>query len=138
MKPSHRLALFIILALAPPAFGQWTVVHNFTAPPRWPRAPLVQGTDGAFYGTTVEGGVPNIGGAFGSGTVFKVTTDGVVTILHSFDFDNDGGYPEGGLTLGNDGSFYGTTSYAGPATSGTFFRITTNGIFTRLASFNGP
>jgi uncharacterized repeat protein (TIGR03803 family) len=43
-----------------------------------PQAPLIQGTDGNFYGTTTYGG-PN-----GGGTVFQVTTNGVLTTLAAF------------------------------------------------------
>ena len=41
--------------------------------------PLVEGSDGNFYGTTQGGG------AFSSGTVFRVTPAGVLTVVHSFD-----------------------------------------------------
>ena len=40
-----------------------------------PQDPLVQGSDGNFYGTTTYGG------ANGRGTVFQVTTNGVLTTL---------------------------------------------------------
>jgi len=43
-----------------------------------PQAPLIQGRDGNFYGTTTYGG-PN-----GGGTVFQVTTNGVLTTLAGF------------------------------------------------------
>ena len=46
------------------------------------------------------------------GTVFKVTTNGTLTTLVSFNGTN-GAYPHAGLTLGNDGNFYGTTSQGG-------------------------
>ena len=41
-------------------------------------APLIQGSDGNFYGTTFAGG------AFASGAIFKVTPAGAETILYSF------------------------------------------------------
>src|ERR1700675_2560578 len=43
-----------------------------------PYAGLVQGSDGNFYGTTLEGG------ANGGGTVFKITPAGSLTTLYSF------------------------------------------------------
>jgi uncharacterized repeat protein (TIGR03803 family) len=43
-----------------------------------PQAPLVQGSDGNFYGTT------EYGGANSRGTVFQVTPAGVLTTLVSF------------------------------------------------------
>jgi uncharacterized repeat protein (TIGR03803 family) len=39
---------------------------------------LVEGSDGYLYGTTVHGG------ASGCGTVFKMATSGVMSVLHSF------------------------------------------------------
>ena len=50
-------------------------------------AALVQATDGNFYGTTDSGG----GGD--AGTVFKITTNGVLTSLYSFEV-YDGAYPQ--------------------------------------------
>jgi uncharacterized repeat protein (TIGR03803 family) len=95
----------------------------------FPDAALTQGSDGNFYGTTP-------GGSDGVGTVFKVTTNGVLTTLASF---TDGGAPEGGLTQGSDGNFYGTTyyggSYGGLLGYGTVFKVTTNGVLTTLVSF---
>ena len=43
-----------------------------------PRCVLVQGRDGNFYGTTVDGG------QYGVGTIFKITPSGTLTILHTF------------------------------------------------------
>jgi uncharacterized repeat protein (TIGR03803 family) len=43
-----------------------------------PQAPLIQGSDGNFYGTTTYGG------PHGGGTVFQVTTNGVLTTLVAF------------------------------------------------------
>jgi uncharacterized repeat protein (TIGR03803 family) len=91
---------------------------------------LVQGGDGSFYGTT------SIGGAYGLGTVFRMSPTGTLTTLHSFRLDGDGGLPQAGLTLGSDGLLYGTTRDA-PEYRGTVFKITTNGDLTTLVWFNG-
>lgn len=94
---------------------------------------LTLGTDGNFYGTTSQGGIGGVG------TVFKVTANGALTMLVSFvsSSDTNGAYPSGGLTLGNDGNFYGTTSQGGSSGGGTVFKVTTNGSLTTLVSFNG-
>jgi uncharacterized repeat protein (TIGR03803 family) len=100
-----------------------------------PTAELTLGPDGNFYGTTYEGGNE---GDNSYGTVFKVTTNGVLTTLVSFN-GNNGYWPLAGLTLGNDGNFYGTTYTGGSGSlgAGTVFKVTTNGVLTTLASFNG-
>ncbi len=93
---------------------------------------LVQGTDGNLYGTTTEGG-PN-----GSGTIFKITTSGAMTVLYGFNDGPDGANPSASLMLGADGNFYGTTEKAGSNNFGTIFKITPDGVLTTLHSFAGP
>ncbi len=101
----------------------------------YPIAGLMQATDGNLYGTTFAGGGGqcNIGGC---GTVFKITTSGTLTTLHSFDLA-DGATPYAGLVQATDGNLYGTTSgtYA-PGSYGTVFEITPSGTLTTLYSFN--
>ena len=93
---------------------------------------LTLGTDGNFYGTTQQGGGTD--GLYG--TVFKVTTNGTLTTLCLFSGGSDAGFPQAALTLGTDGSFYGTTYFCGSYDYGTVFRVTTNGMLTSLVSFN--
>jgi uncharacterized repeat protein (TIGR03803 family) len=91
---------------------------------------LVQGTDGNFYGTT------NRGGAYGCcGTVFKITPQGALTLLHSFTGAGGGG-PYGRLIQAIDGNFYGTTTAGGAHDYGTAFKITPAGKYTLLRSFD--
>jgi uncharacterized repeat protein (TIGR03803 family) len=93
--------------------------------------PLLQARNGDFYGTTSEGG------AFGYGTVFKITPTGTLTILHSFD-GSDGLAPLAGLIQATDGNFYGTTLYNGGSSgNGTVVKITPQGTLTTLHSFDG-
>ena len=99
-----------------------------------PQAPLVQATDGNFYGTTSNGGASN-NCQHGCGTVFRMTAAGVVTTLHSFG-GNDGSGPQAGLLQGADGNFYGTAYGGGAYNNGTVFRITRSGALTTLHSFN--
>jgi uncharacterized repeat protein (TIGR03803 family) len=97
--------------------------------------PLVQGTDGNLYGTTLGGG------ANASGTIFKITPAGKLTTLYSFCSQAncaDGSLPYGGLVLGRDGNFYGTTFMGGNDSAfGTVFRIKPDGTLTTLHNFNG-
>lgn len=86
-----------------------------------PFADLVEGSDGALYGTTTVGG-PQING----GVVFKVNKDGTgFMILHDFD-GSHGAYPYAGLVEASDGAFYGTTYNGGPPRNdgGVVFRLT--------------
>ena len=99
--------------------------------PQAPVAPLVQGRDGNFYGTTPQGGASN------AGAVFQVTPAGVLTLLYSFTGAGDGAYPYAGLIQGTDGNFYGTTSQGGGANAGTVFQVTPVGTLTVLYSFAG-
>jgi uncharacterized repeat protein (TIGR03803 family) len=111
--------------------GAVTILHSFGLSPDGvnPDAVLVQGSDGKFYGTTYGGGTN------GAGTVFQITKNGTVTLLHSFTNTPDGAVPEGGLVQGSDGNFYGTTSEGGKRDNGAVFQITTNGTLTILHSF---
>ncbi|HEY6291971.1 MAG TPA: choice-of-anchor tandem repeat GloVer-containing protein [Terriglobia bacterium] len=102
--------------------------------------PLVQGSDGNFYGTTARGG--SLACESGCGTIFKITPTGVLTTLYSF--NPRGGYSvynSAGLVQATDGNFYGTTNAGGSGTNcgdgcGTVFRITPEGVVTTLRSFD--
>jgi uncharacterized repeat protein (TIGR03803 family) len=106
---------------------------------------LVQGSDGAFYGTTVLGGSNQAAQCFGEGcgTVFKITQQGgtwVLTTLYNFCSQlgcADGAVPEAGLVEGIDGNFYGTTfgSFDAKSGAGTILKITPSGTLTKLYSF---
>jgi len=130
----HQLCLLAALLLAGTACAQSiSPLYSFTNGPASPGAGLTLGPDGNFYGTTTKGG--NGGGSSGYGTVFEVTTNGVLTTLANFNSVN-GATPEAALTLGPDGNFYGTTSAGGSSNLGTVFQVTTNGVLTTLVNFN--
>ncbi len=63
-----------------------------------------------------------------------VAQAGVLTTLHVFNV-TDGQYPQAVLAAGEDGSFYGSTSYGGVSGQGSVFKVTTNGVFFSVASF---
>lgn len=64
-------------------------------------------TGGNFYGTTEHGG------DLGGGTVYKITPEGVVTVLHSFGGAGDGKLPGGSLRQDAKGNLYGVTLNGG-------------------------
>ena len=75
------------------------------------------------------------------GTIFKLTPDGVLTTLHSFN-RTDGTNPSGTLVQGRDGFFYGTTQAGGASVNcsggcGTIFKVSPAGALTSLHSFSG-
>ncbi|HSU53117.1 MAG TPA: choice-of-anchor tandem repeat GloVer-containing protein, partial [Candidatus Dormibacteraeota bacterium] len=101
-------------------------------------AALIQGNGGRLYGVAPSGG------AFGSGTVFSLNTNGSdLTVLHTFSAlswrlgaSNDDGCNPSGLILGIDGKLYGTASAGGANGFGAIFKLDTDGnSFTNLHSF---
>jgi len=103
--------------------GDFTPVYRFTcscSTPEgaYPTGRLLLGSDGRFYGANNGGGLNN------KGALYAITTDGVVTPLHSFD-GTDGNGPTGGLIEGRrDGRFYGTTYGLFRPGYGTVFKLT--------------
>jgi uncharacterized repeat protein (TIGR03803 family) len=95
-----------------------------------PGGPLMQASDGNFYGTTLLGGA-----SVGLGTVFKMNPQGVVSVLYKFLGSPDGALPMAGLVEGTDGNLYGSTEEGGSNNIGTLFQITKNGDYTLLYSF---
>jgi uncharacterized repeat protein (TIGR03803 family) len=123
-----------IFSVTPGGSFNWVHSMNGGTDGAAPYAALIQGTNGAFYGTA------ETDGSNGHGTVFEVTASGTVatlTTLYSFTGDADGGNPYSALTAGTDGLLYGATSAGGAYGFGTIFSITTSGSFNTLYSFTG-
>jgi uncharacterized repeat protein (TIGR03803 family) len=107
---------------------------------------LVQARDGSFYGTTERGG------AFDRGTIFRISPDGALTILHAFT-PSEGTSSSLALVAGRDGNYYGTGRGGDPTADttpgslgafgirgtrfGTVFQVTTDGAFSVLHMFTG-
>jgi uncharacterized repeat protein (TIGR03803 family) len=113
--------------------GKLTTIYNFCSQASCtdgsnPQGGLLRATNGSFYGVT------NQGGAYGYGTVFKITAAGKLTTLHSFN-QTDGAYPQAGLIQATNGNFYGTTYVGGAYSAGTAFEITASGTFATLHVF---
>jgi len=93
---------------------------------------MSQGRDGNFYSTIANNGTHNVG------TVYKMTIAGAPTTIYTFcslTSCADGGYPFGGVTLGFDGNFYGTTQGGGSHAAGTVFKVTPTGTLTTFWNF---
>ncbi|MGA2176283.1 MAG: choice-of-anchor tandem repeat GloVer-containing protein [Verrucomicrobiota bacterium] len=121
------------------AAGKVTPIYSFTngIDGATPEAALIKGNDGKLYGTCTAGGTN------GTGTIFRITTNGILTPLYSFTaqastypyYNNDGASPRT-LVLGADGNFYGVAYDGGQNGSGTVFQFTQGGVLNPLYSFN--
>jgi uncharacterized repeat protein (TIGR03803 family) len=95
--------------------------------------------NGTLYGTT------SLGGAYGYGTIFKLSTVGKETILYNFTGGTDGAYPSGGLFPDKNGDFFGTAQNGGNlscisnslAGCGVVYTLNSAGQFSVLYTFSG-
>jgi hypothetical protein len=99
-----------------PGWAQtFTVVHSFNGPDgQNPYSTLTMDGAGNLYGTTLSGGTGCNG--FGCGTVFKLVKKSggwILSRLYSFQGGIDGENPVAGVTIGPDGSLFGTTDAGG-------------------------
>jgi uncharacterized repeat protein (TIGR03803 family) len=97
-----------------------------------PIAPVIQGTDGNFYGTTLQDVLTS------AGTIYQMTPSGTLTTLYYFCSQpncTDGNQSGAGLIQATDGNFYGTSWDGGPTEAGTVFKMTPGGTVTTLYTF---
>jgi uncharacterized repeat protein (TIGR03803 family) len=109
-----------------------TYLANFNGKNGSVPGPVIQATDGNFYGTTFSGG------AHSQGNVFRMTPTGKLNSIYSFcSLPNcaDGQSPESAPVLGSDGNLYGVTNSGGSANSGVVYKMTLGGKITTLYSF---
>ena len=107
--------------------ANYRIVWSFTfggGDTQFPTAGLVEGPDGALYGTGSRGG--EVGGG---GAVFKVRKDGTgYTILRHFATVVGDGYGLGsGVTLGSDGKLYGVAEEGGNDGVGAVYKLGRDG-----------
>lgn len=95
---------------------------------------LIEATDGHLYGVTYRGGVTS-SGRRGYGTIFRMTLEGTLTTLYTFN-GQDGAGPSR-LAQAKNGCLYGTTQNGGTKDKGTVFEITLDGSLTTLRNFSG-
>jgi len=117
-----------VFELSPPSTkgGKWRekILYRFKGgrDGRNPFASLILDAAGNLYSTT------SAGGAYGGGTVFKLThgSNGKWTesVLHNFDVGMDGVAPFSGLVFDKAGNLYGTTYAGGGSHFGIVFELT--------------
>jgi uncharacterized repeat protein (TIGR03803 family) len=115
-----------------------TYLANFNGKNGSAPGPVVQATDGNFYGTTFAGGTQS------QGNVFRMTPAGKLNSIYSFCSQPncaDGQRPETAPVLGSDGNLYGVTNLGGSSVnSGVIYKMTLGGKITILYRFcaSGP
>lgn len=126
--------------------GNETILYSFTggndgANPLF--GDLARDSEGNLYGTTSTGGLQGNCLALGCGTVFKLSPDGVLTVLHSFTGEADGDLSQSGVVFDEAGNLYGTASSGGdlscnpPDGCGVVYKIDRSGNFSVLHHFEG-
>jgi uncharacterized repeat protein (TIGR03803 family) len=118
--PASALALAVALALttgvSPTAVAQtFKVLYKFRSYPdgNTPLGGLLMDAAGNLYGTTKYGGShEGCPGKWQCGTVFKLDTNGVETVLYDFT-GPDGANPTSNLIMDAKGNLYGTTEFGG-------------------------
>jgi uncharacterized repeat protein (TIGR03803 family) len=125
-------AVVMFAGAAVPASAQApTTLHPFqqiSTDACQPEDNIVQGRDGNMYGVGVTCGAND------TGAVYKISTSGTESVV--FDFPSTWSSCFSGLTLGNDGNFYGTC-FTNPGGNGGIFQLTPAGVFTDKHDFTG-
>jgi uncharacterized repeat protein (TIGR03803 family) len=120
------LCVFTAMPTQPAQAQTFSVIHQFTGgnDGRNPLAGLTMDRAGNFYGTTSDGGVT------GEGVVFKMTHKNggwlLSPLYNTFGDSDSGEFPESAVTIGANGSLYGTTISGGTGSTdaGTLFNLT--------------
>lgn len=115
--------------------GHEKVLYSFAGEPDGedPDGGLVADRLGNLYGVTLYGGT-----AGGYGTVFRLSHNGSLTLLHSFASNPDGADPHGSVIGDPQGNGYGTTQFGGAAGGfGTVYKVNAQGEQSVLYSFAG-
>ena len=137
-KFTYVPVVFAVLALFETVQAQnFKVIYTFSggADGAYPTGTLLQDGGGNLYGTTQGGGNSSCqnGFIFGCGVVFKISSSGAESTIHTFT-GPDGTNPVAGLTSDRSGNFYGTAS-AGGKGGGTVFKLDSKGALEVLYSF---
>jgi uncharacterized repeat protein (TIGR03803 family) len=121
--------------------GEEAVLYTFTGKSdgAFPVVRLVRDARGNLYGTTTTGGDLNVcwDNSPSCGTVFKVSSNGIETVMHRFAGGKDGAYPEAALVRKANGILIGTTIFGGAYGAGAVFKVSPAGKKSVLYNFTG-
>jgi len=133
----------VAVVLASTAFGQYTAVGVYEYPITSNNtygitntSLMAQGPDGNLYMTD------QLDGEYGLGSVYNISPSGEFSTVFSFCAEgggcvDTGALPDGGVTLGSDGNFYGTVQNGGAHGFGQVFKVTPEGVHTAVYNFTG-
>jgi len=138
--------VFVLLPCAQSSNAQTVTVTTFGYDQYDFFSNLIQASDGNLYAVSRNFG--GLAGNFGCpdessnecNFITKITPDGTVTILHTFEQSGTtgeapGGYGPSSLIEAPDGNLYGTTTEGGTSNYGTIFKVSTTGTYTTLYTF---
>jgi uncharacterized repeat protein (TIGR03803 family) len=132
-----------VLLLASAAWAQYTAVTVYQYPGTSNNTTgltntslIAQGPDGNLYMTD------QVDGKYGSGSVYQISPSGKFSTVYSFCKEagaciTTGALPDGGITLGSDGNFYGTVQNGGTDGFGQVFKLTPAGLRSTVYNFTG-
>jgi len=105
-----------------PGNGSDVILHFFAGAPNDganPTSEVLRDSTGNLYGTTTAGGQFNLG------TVFRLNTHAMLTVLHSFaGAPGDGADPVAGLVFDSKSNLWGITKLGGTQNLGSVFELT--------------
>jgi uncharacterized repeat protein (TIGR03803 family) len=122
------------------ASSKFKALHQFNGNDgQYPVGTVIRDKAGNLYGTASGGGSHNLG------IVYKISANGTFSTLHAFTGGTtDGGTPESGIVMDENGNLYGTTWEGGSGSCsqglpgcGTVYKIAPDGTETVLYSFTG-
>ena len=121
--------------------GTETVVHAFAGGCDGgnPQSALVSDKSGNYFGTTEDGGICK---GQGFGTVYKLDSNDVESVIYAFANGDDGEYPTGGLTIDGNGDLYGVAgggegTGCGGVGCGVVFELSPQGVESAFSTFSG-
>lgn len=121
--------------------GNKTVLYDFTPGTSGGDSPtndLTFSPGHVLYGTTSEGGDLNACSGIGCGVVYRIDSNNVESIVHTFEGQpSSGGAPTGPLARDAAGNLYGVTYRGGANDLGAVYKLDPSGNETLLHSFTG-